>query len=321
MILRSSLTLLGACRSTSGSVFGLALKKNTFPRINQIHWKTAHRSAFRPRRPEQKSIASDLKIPFLFTVGTGTACYFGNHYLGKLISPQSYNKNSVFSWWHSKPDSFKVYWLICGTCISVFSVFRICMFLTQFPSLVAFMNRYFVNSANSGALVSCVQLITSAFTHIAPLHLGINMYILHNICETVPEIGKDKFLGCYLFSTVSSGFASLCHMTLRGLSAGSVGASGAIFGLLGLLMYKHPEYSFYIIFLPFLPIPTPVLFTSVATLDFIGVIRGWSYFDHAGHLGGLFSGVAWELLTESQVQEAKEITFKRPTLPPDSSKW
>lgn len=40
----------------------------------------------------------------------------------------------------------------------------------------------------------------------------------------VPEIGKDRFLGCYLFSTVFSGFASISLQAYRGLTAGSVGA-------------------------------------------------------------------------------------------------
>lgn len=45
-----------------------------------------------------------------------------------------------------------------------------------------------------------------------------------SVLAIVPEIGKDKFLGCYLFSAVVAGFASMCHQLITGRINGAVGA-------------------------------------------------------------------------------------------------
>lgn len=310
MLLRSAVVVLNGIRTGSGSVL------NQFPRRIalipnfQIHWRSAKRSSFQRVRVESKY--SQLKIPFVFTVATGSLCVVGNQHLGKLISPQSkYDGQTLTSWWNSRPDWMKVYCLICGSCIAVFSAFRLGSLVSErYPALWIFMNKYFVTSAlPTSPAASCAQLILSAFSHINPLHLGINMFILYNVAETmVPEMGKDSFLGAYLFCAVASGFCSLTYQLSRGHYTGSVGASGAILGLLGMVMYTHPEYNFYIIFLPFLAIPARVLMASLITMDLIGVIQGWRFFDHAGHLGGMLSGLVWNFIKTSQEKETGHST-------------
>lgn len=114
-------------------------------------------------------------------------------------------------------------------------------------------------------------------------------FVLHPFSASaiVPEIGKDKFLGCYLFSAVVAGFTSMCHQLITGRINGAVGAvsiypmqelphcitkvknnsktnhnsfqSGAILGLLGGLVYRHPEYEFHIIFLPMIQFNGPTV--------------------------------------------------------------
>ncbi|KAK3912521.1 Presenilins-associated rhomboid-like protein, mitochondrial [Frankliniella fusca] len=315
MLSRTSLLFCNGLRNCHGRDLIQPLKRNLLDlKLQTIRSRDASRFSRRSAVKNEPSYLSQLKVPLIFTVATGSACILGHKHLGKLISSRSYDPSSTFNWWSSKPDWFKTYWLICGSCITVFASFRLAMLLSgQFPSLLRFMQKYFVNSGNPGsALESCVQMVLSSFCHVSPLHLGINMYIFYNVAEAlVPEIGKDRFLGAYLFSGIVSGFTSKFYQVISGRFQGSVGASGAILGLLSLVIYLHPEYNFHIIFLPFLTMPGPAVFIGMATFDFLGCLRGWAFFDHAGHLGGLGSGILWQLLTSKSLPESYSIFNKK----------
>lgn len=309
MLSRSSLLFCNGLRNCHGRDLIQPLKKRL---LDSKFQKNSCRdlSRFSPRRSAHRTeptFLSQVKVPLLFTAATGSACLLGHKYLGTLVSQRSYDSRSAFNWWSSQPDWFKTYWLICGSCVTVFASYRLAMLSArQAPSFLRFMQTYFVNKGNpSNALESCVQLVLSSFCHISPLHLGINMYILFNVTEALaPEIGKERFLGAYLFSGVVSGFTSTCYQLISGRCQGAVGASGAILGLLGMVILRHPEYNFHIIFLPFLTIPGPAVFAGMATIDFLGCLRGWAFFDHAGHLGGLFSGVVWEFVTGKSITKS-----------------
>lgn len=76
-----------------------------------------------------------------------------------------------------------------------------------------------------------------------------------------------------------------------------------------LVVFNNPDASVYIIFLPFIPIPSSWVswitngvcmclhecmcisivqaLAGIVSLDIAGLIRGWQFFDHAGHLGGV----------------------------------
>jgi membrane associated rhomboid family serine protease len=78
------------------------------------------------------------------------------------------------------------------------------------------------------------QLLTSAFTHVAPLHLAFNMFALFVLgpqLETV--IGRSRYLALYLLSALAG--STLVYWAAPQLQP-TVGASGAIFGLMGALL-------------------------------------------------------------------------------------
>jgi membrane associated rhomboid family serine protease len=78
------------------------------------------------------------------------------------------------------------------------------------------------------------QLMTSAFTHVQPWHIGFNMlalYVLGPQLEMV--IGRARFLALYLLSALTG--AALVYWAAP-VSQSTVGASGAIFGLMGALL-------------------------------------------------------------------------------------
>ena len=77
------------------------------------------------------------------------------------------------------------------------------------------------------------QLMTSAFTHITLLHIGLNMltlYFLGPVLENV--LGRSRFLALYLVSALAG---SAAVMLFADPHSQTYGASGAMFGLMGAL--------------------------------------------------------------------------------------
>jgi membrane associated rhomboid family serine protease len=78
------------------------------------------------------------------------------------------------------------------------------------------------------------QLVTVMFTHVAPLHLGVNMLALWVLGPQLEAVlGRGRFLALYLLSGLTG---SVAVYWLAAQYTPTVGASGAIFGLLGALL-------------------------------------------------------------------------------------
>ncbi len=78
------------------------------------------------------------------------------------------------------------------------------------------------------------QLLTSAFSHIDPIHLGFNMLALWFLGPQLERvIGRARFLALYFVSALTGSAAVLWLSDPHSLT---LGASGAVFGLLGALL-------------------------------------------------------------------------------------
>lgn len=78
------------------------------------------------------------------------------------------------------------------------------------------------------------QLLTSAFTHVQPLHIAFNMFALYILGPQLElAIGRLRFLALYLLSALTG--SALVYWAAPEYQA-TVGASGAIFGLMGALL-------------------------------------------------------------------------------------
>src|SRR5437868_2695483 len=74
------------------------------------------------------------------------------------------------------------------------------------------------------------RLITAAFLHYGPIHLGFNMFFLYWIGTPVEQyLGRARFLLVYFVS----GLAGSAGALVLSPNSVTVGASGAIFGILG----------------------------------------------------------------------------------------
>jgi membrane associated rhomboid family serine protease len=94
-------------------------------------------------------------------------------------------------------------------------------------------NTVFENGALFGPLVADGEwwrLITAAFLHYGPLHLGMNMLVLWFIGPAIEEyFGHGRYVLLY----VVSGLAGSAGGLVWSPNAVSVGASGAIWGIMG----------------------------------------------------------------------------------------
>ncbi len=138
----------------------------------------------------------------------------------------------------------------------------------------------FVNGALFGPLVAdgdWWRLVTAAFLHYGPVHLGMNMLVLWWFGPTLEAaLGSSRFLSLY----VAAGLAGSAGALLMSPNAVTVGASGAIYGLFGaiLVLERQGTYVFGGSVIPLLIINFALTFTF---REFISV---------GGHLGGFLGG-------------------------------
>jgi membrane associated rhomboid family serine protease len=122
------------------------------------------------------------------------------------------------------------------------------------------------------------RLITAAFLHYGPLHIGFNMYALYWAGSVLEQmIGRWRFLLLYMVS----GLAGSAGALLLSPNSATAGASGAIFGVLGglLILERRGHISS----------GGQVLGMIILNLVITFAIPGISI---GGHLGGLAAGTA-----------------------------
>jgi membrane associated rhomboid family serine protease len=121
------------------------------------------------------------------------------------------------------------------------------------------------------------QVITSVFTHVEPLHIGLNMLTLFFIGPPVEMVlGRARFVALYLVSGLTG---SAAVMLFSSAHTQTLGASGALFGLMGaLVVLAHKVGGDYQQVLVWLGLNLVFTFT-VANIS-------WQ-----GHLGGLVGGL------------------------------
>lgn len=127
------------------------------------------------------------------------------------------------------------------------------------------------------------QLITSAFTHIEILHIGMNMLALWFLGPPLERaLGRTRFLAIYLLSALA---ASAVVLWLSPPVSTTLGASGGVFGLIGaLLVLAYKVRGDVRNVLVWLGINVVYTFLGPGSIS-------WQ-----GHLGGLLGGLAATLI-------------------------
>ena len=121
------------------------------------------------------------------------------------------------------------------------------------------------------------RLLSSAFMHFGPVHLGMNMLVLWFVGAPLEErLGRGRFLLLYLVA----GLAGAAGAILLSPCVLTAGASGAIFGLFGAAVVL--ERQGITIFGSWLY--TVIIINLVFTFGVSGISIG-------GHIGGLVGGI------------------------------
>jgi membrane associated rhomboid family serine protease len=121
------------------------------------------------------------------------------------------------------------------------------------------------------------RLLTSAFLHYGPLHLGLNMLALWWFGSVLEEfLGRGRFLLVYLVSGLAGSAGALIDQP----TAVTVGASGAIFGILGAMLILEYQRTGTLLGNAFILIAVNLAFTFSVPNIAVG-----------GHLGGLAGGL------------------------------
>ncbi|EPZ36109.1 Peptidase S54, rhomboid domain-containing protein [Rozella allomycis CSF55] len=161
--------------------------------------------------------------------------------------------------------------------------------LWQFPSMQSTMLKHFTSTINSPSYT----LLTSVFSHNAPIHLFFNMMAVHSFVPMLVDqvMGVEQFTAMYLTSGVVSALGSRIVRAMIGYNTYSLGASGALFGLLGFLSHSSTMQVSVFFFGPF-PLSN-VFWASMAFDAFSLVFRNSLGWDHAAHLAGGMFGVLY----------------------------
>jgi membrane associated rhomboid family serine protease len=120
------------------------------------------------------------------------------------------------------------------------------------------------------------RLVSAAFLHYGPIHLGMNMLALYWIGRPLEDwLGPIRYLLVYLVSGVAGSAGAL----LITPNANTVGASGAIFGILGAAIVLERQGTYVL--------GGSAITLLVVNLAFTFAVPGISI---GGHLGGLAGG-------------------------------
>lgn len=139
------------------------------------------------------------------------------------------------------------------------------------------------------------QFITSAFMHVEPQHIALNMISLWFLGPMVEHLlGRARFIAVYAVSLITG---SIAVALLSNAHTPTLGASGAIFGLLGALLILSRR--------------SPQMFQQmmmwlVINLVFTFVAPGISW---QGHIGGLIGGAAITAILTSDQFRTKRRQF------------
>jgi membrane associated rhomboid family serine protease len=129
------------------------------------------------------------------------------------------------------------------------------------------------------------RLLTAAFLHYGPIHLGMNMLALWWIGRPLEDwLGPVRYLLLY----VVAGIAGSAGALIASPDAVTVGASGAIFGILGAAIVLERQQTYVL--------GGSAITLLVVNLAFTFAVPGISI---GGHLGGLAGG-ALAILALSQ---------------------
>lgn len=136
------------------------------------------------------------------------------------------------------------------------------------------------------------QLLTYAFLHGSPWHLGFNMFAIWMFGSALErKWGELRYLLTYLLSVVT---AALTHIVVTGYlmryTGPVIGASGGAFGLMLAYALYFPNHRIALV-IPAFSVRARVFVIGYALIELLlGIFNSEEGVAHFAHLGGLYGG-------------------------------
>lgn len=138
-------------------------------------------------------------------------------------------------------------------------------------------------------------LLTSAFSHIEPGHLLLNMFALWMFGRDIAlRWGQLTFVQLVVVGGILASLGHVTYSWLTGDPTPALGASGAVMALAAAYAVLYPRRRLYL-FGAF-PAPAALMIAGFAVIDVMGAVSGGSRIAHAAHLAGAGYGLAYALL-------------------------
>ncbi|MFN0242813.1 MAG: rhomboid family intramembrane serine protease [Planctomycetota bacterium] len=149
------------------------------------------------------------------------------------------------------------------------------------------------------------QLVTSAFLHASPTHIGLNMLALWMFGRDVEHaLGASRYFTLYTAAVVTAALTQLVVVSTASAGAvyPTVGASGGVFGLLLAFGTIFPRRTVMLLFPP-IPMPARVFVFVYGAIELVnGVLGTTQGVAHFAHLGGMLG--AWVVLARWRARSA-----------------
>lgn len=159
-----------------------------------------------------------------------------------------------------------------------------------------------------------VSLLGASWRHDTLAHLAMNLLSLWLFGLSLhEEVGRGTFLGIYIASGVVGGYASLVFNVLNKQWMSYIfGSSGCVLGVVGASCALRPNGTVNV-FGYELPMAAWTFLGFYAVAELVGLVRrGKTTIDHAGHLGGIASGVAAAMYLRKRASERTDVMKAMP---------
>ncbi|MBW1877051.1 MAG: rhomboid family intramembrane serine protease [Deltaproteobacteria bacterium] len=190
----------------------------------------------------------------------------------------------------------RLLWGLVGANVLVYVAWQMAIRQGEESLWVGVMADHFLVSLEAMFAGRVWTLLTSAFSHIDPFHLFVNMLALWVFGRDVYRVtGSRGFLHLYVVGALLASIGHVAYSLLSGSPNPALGASGSVMAIAVVFAALYPRRILLVNF--FIPVPAALAVAAYVVLDALGVFGGTTdNVAHAAHLGGAAYGLLYWLI-------------------------
>lgn len=215
----------------------------------------------------------------------------------------------------ARTESLATLWVLLGMNALVYVGWQLALrnaspnpILASRDPFVAFMSNNFTVSLDGVLSGRVWTLLTTAFSHVDPMHLLFNCLALWVFGRDVLRVcGSLAFVHLYVVGALLASVGHLAYSLVASDPSPALGASGAAMAISVVYAALFPRRILLINF--FIPVPAALAVAVYVVLDLIGALGGnTDNVAHAAHLGGAVYGfLFWLVWVRPRVRRAPPV--------------